>query len=45
MALRARPEHRDQLENMALTWEQLADSRRKKLEFNGALAEDEAFED
>jgi len=41
MALKARPEHRAQLENMAKTWEQLAESRRKKLEKGGAPAADD----
>ena len=30
----ARPEYRAQLQNMADTWEQLADSRRRQLERN-----------
>ena len=35
MARRARPEHQQQLENMATTWEQLAESRRLKLAREG----------
>ena len=39
MARHARPEHRTQLENMALTWEQLAESRQKKLSKDGQPVE------
>jgi hypothetical protein len=39
MARKARPEHRQQLENMAITWDQLAESRRLKIAREGSPAE------
>ena len=41
MALKARADQRQQLENMAATWEQLAENRRKKLEREGLSADGE----
>ncbi len=41
MALKARADQRQQLENMAATWEQLAENRRKKLEREGLSAAEE----
>jgi hypothetical protein len=35
MARTAPPSHRQQLENMANTWDQLAEARRRKLERDG----------
>ena len=35
------PEHRQQLLNMALTWEQLADARKRKLVKSGVAVEDD----
>jgi hypothetical protein len=35
MARTALPQHRQQLENMAATWEQLAEARKRKLEKEG----------
>ena len=40
MARRASPAHRQQLEQMADTWEQLAEARKKALERKG-LTDDE----
>jgi hypothetical protein len=40
MARTAQPSHKQQLENMADTWEQLAEARKKKLALRG-LTEDE----
>lgn len=37
----ARPEHRVQLEQMAKTWEQLAETRRQQLERRGKAEDDE----
>jgi hypothetical protein len=39
MARTAPPAHRQQLEQMATTWEQLADARHRKL-LKGGIAED-----
>jgi hypothetical protein len=41
MARVALPSHRAQLEQMAETWEQLAEVRKKQLEKEGKTAEDE----
>ena len=35
MARTAMPQHRQQLENMAATWEQLAEARKKQLKKDG----------
>jgi hypothetical protein len=43
MARTAHADHKDQLENMADTWEQLAEARKKKL-LSGGLNEDEGKE-
>ena len=40
MARTALPAHRQQLEQMALTWEQLAEARKRHLEKNGRAEED-----
>ena len=40
MARTAPPSHREQLTNMAETWEQLADSRKRKLEREGKSEDD-----
>ena len=41
MARTAQPSHRAQLEEMAQTWEQLAEARRRQLEKEGKTEEDE----
>jgi hypothetical protein len=41
MARVAQPTHRAQLEQMALTWEQLADARKKQLEKDGMSEADD----
>ena len=41
MARTASPTHKAQLENMAETWEQLADARRRKLTARGLSADDD----
>ena len=40
MARTAQPQHRVQLEDMAQTWEQLAEARRKQLERDGQSEND-----
>jgi hypothetical protein len=42
MARIATPTHRVQLEQMAATWEQLAEARKRQLEKEGKTEEDEA---
>jgi len=42
MARVASPSHRVQLEQMAATWEQLAEARKRQMEKAGKTAEDEA---
>lgn len=41
MAFAASPEHKAQLENMAATWEQLAEARRRQLSRHGLTDDDE----
>jgi hypothetical protein len=41
MARTASPTHRQQLEQMAETWEQLADARKRQLERQGKKADDD----
>jgi hypothetical protein len=41
MARTASPSHRQHLEQMAETWEQLAEARKRKLEKQGKTAEDD----
>ena len=41
MARTASPSHRQHLEQMAETWEQLADARKRKLEKHGKSLEDD----
>ena len=41
MARMALPAHRQQLEAMAATWEQLAEARRRKLDKQGQSADDD----
>ena len=41
MARTASPSHRQHLEQMAETWEQLAEARKRKLEKHGKTAEDD----
>lgn len=45
MARTAPPTHRQQLEQMAETWEQLAQARKRQLERQGKSDEDEEAED
>jgi len=40
MARKVQPEHRAQLENMAATWEQLAESRTKQLQRSGVTIDE-----
>jgi hypothetical protein len=42
MARTSPPAHRQQLEQMAETWEQLADARRRQLEKQGKTADEDA---
>ena len=42
MARTASPAHRQQLEQMAETWEQLADARKRQLEKLGKSVDDDA---
>jgi hypothetical protein len=42
MARTASPSHRQQLEQMAETWEQLADARKRQLEKLGKSVDDDA---
>jgi hypothetical protein len=41
MARTALPQHRQQLEQMAETWDQLADARKKQLKKDGKSEDDE----
>jgi hypothetical protein len=45
MARTAPPAHRQQLEQMAETWEQLAENRKRQLEKQGKSTADEFLED
>jgi hypothetical protein len=45
MARTAPLAHRQQLEQMAETWEQLAENRKRQLEKQGKSTADEVFED
>ena len=42
MARTALPNHRAQLQQMAATWEQLAEGRKKQLEKEGKTADDDS---
>jgi ferric-dicitrate binding protein FerR (iron transport regulator) len=44
MARTASPAHRQQLEQMAETWEQLAEARKRQLEKQGKTVDDEISE-